>query len=180
VNTEIQAVVWFVRKRDGAFYGLAERNIYFILKATTHAYMRPRIDQLLKYGPYDRGLISGRKKGLFWFRFQVLTAASMKMTVFWHVAPCSLVEIGLGFITQMMEAVSSSGRSVLFTRLSGATSQKTVFFGSFWCCPASMLLGFCVYVVPMAVTKSITKLRRHARIKSRFRNSICQLSAVNC
>jgi hypothetical protein len=26
-------------------------------------------------------------------RFQVLTAASMKMTVFWDVAPCSLVEI---------------------------------------------------------------------------------------
>jgi hypothetical protein len=25
-------------------------------------------------------------------RFQVLTAASMKMTVFWNVAPCSLVE----------------------------------------------------------------------------------------
>jgi hypothetical protein len=26
-------------------------------------------------------------------RFQVLTAASMKMTVFWNVAPCSLAEI---------------------------------------------------------------------------------------
>jgi hypothetical protein len=26
-------------------------------------------------------------------RFQVLTAASMKMTVFWVVAPCSLVEV---------------------------------------------------------------------------------------
>jgi hypothetical protein len=28
-------------------------------------------------------------------RFQVLTAASMKMTVFWDVAPCSLLEIDL-------------------------------------------------------------------------------------
>jgi hypothetical protein len=28
----------------------------------------------------------------FSVRFQVLTAASMKMTVFWVVAPCSLVE----------------------------------------------------------------------------------------
>jgi hypothetical protein len=28
-----------------------------------------------------------------WLRFQVLTAASMKMTVFWDVAPCSLVEV---------------------------------------------------------------------------------------
>jgi hypothetical protein len=26
-----------------------------------------------------------------WFRFQVLTAMSMKMIVFWDVAPCSLV-----------------------------------------------------------------------------------------
>jgi hypothetical protein len=26
-------------------------------------------------------------------RFQVLTAASMKMAVFWVVAPCSLVEV---------------------------------------------------------------------------------------
>jgi tryptophan-rich sensory protein len=26
-------------------------------------------------------------------RFEVLTAASMKMVVFWFVAPCSLVEV---------------------------------------------------------------------------------------
>jgi hypothetical protein len=26
-------------------------------------------------------------------RFQVLTAASMKMAIFWAVAPCSLVEV---------------------------------------------------------------------------------------
>jgi hypothetical protein len=30
-------------------------------------------------------------------RFQVLTAASMKMTLFWDVAPCSLVEIDRHF-----------------------------------------------------------------------------------
>jgi hypothetical protein len=29
-------------------------------------------------------------------RFQVLMAASMKMTVFWDVAPCSLVEVYRG------------------------------------------------------------------------------------
>jgi hypothetical protein len=29
--------------------------------------------------------------------FQILTAASMKMTVFWNVAPCSLVEIDRRF-----------------------------------------------------------------------------------
>jgi hypothetical protein len=30
-------------------------------------------------------------------RFQVLTAASLKMTAFWDVAPCSVVEIGRRF-----------------------------------------------------------------------------------
>jgi hypothetical protein len=30
-------------------------------------------------------------------RFEVLTAASMKMTVFWYIAPCSLVEIDRRF-----------------------------------------------------------------------------------
>jgi hypothetical protein len=47
-------------------------------------------------------------------RFQVLTAASMKMTVFWDVAPCSLVEIYRRFrgayclyrFVLMMEAAS--------------------------------------------------------------------------
>jgi hypothetical protein len=48
-------------------------------------------------------------------RFEVLTAASMKMIVFWVVAPCSLVEIDRRFrgavviirtiMTLMMEAV---------------------------------------------------------------------------
>jgi hypothetical protein len=43
--------------------------------------------------------------------FQVLTTASMKMTVFWDVVPCSLVEV----------------YRRIFTRLHG-TSQKTVIF----------------------------------------------------
>jgi hypothetical protein len=30
-------------------------------------------------------------------RFQVLTAASLKMTAFWDVAPCSVVEVGRRF-----------------------------------------------------------------------------------
>jgi hypothetical protein len=43
-------------------------------------------------------------------RFQVLTAASMKMAVFWVVAPCSLVEVYRRFelIAQMMEAAWTS------------------------------------------------------------------------
>jgi hypothetical protein len=37
---------------------------------------------------------SGSMKGsTFLVRFEVLTAASMKMAVFWVVVPCSLVEI---------------------------------------------------------------------------------------
>jgi hypothetical protein len=43
-------------------------------------------------------------------RFQVPTAASMKMTVFWDVAPCNLVEVDRRFrgamIALMIEIVS--------------------------------------------------------------------------
>jgi hypothetical protein len=42
----------------------------------------------------------------------------MKMTVFWDVAPCSL----------MMEAASTFKTSVNFYQTTGATSQKTVIF----------------------------------------------------
>jgi hypothetical protein len=50
-------------------------------------------------------------------RFQVLTAASMKIAVFWIVAPCSLVEVYQRFrgaIAMMMEAASISKTSVNF------------------------------------------------------------------
>jgi hypothetical protein len=53
-------------------------------------------------------------------RFRVLTAASMKMTVFWDVATCSLVEVYRRFrgaycdIALMMEAESTSETSVNF------------------------------------------------------------------
>jgi hypothetical protein len=33
----------------------------------------------------------------YWVRFQVLLAASMKMTAFWVIAPCSLLEVDQGF-----------------------------------------------------------------------------------
>jgi hypothetical protein len=46
--------------------------------------------------------------------FQVLTAASMKMTVFWAVAPCSLVEV----LAPLKCRYTS-------TRLHGATTQNT-------------------------------------------------------
>jgi hypothetical protein len=54
-------------------------------------------------------------------RFQVLTAASIKLTVFWDVAPCSPVETDRRFrgayclwAALMMEAVSTSETSVNF------------------------------------------------------------------
>jgi hypothetical protein len=34
---------------------------------------------------------------LIWARFQVHTAASMKLTGFWDVAPCSMVEVDRRF-----------------------------------------------------------------------------------
>jgi hypothetical protein len=53
-------------------------------------------------------------------RFQVLTAASMKMAVFWVVVPCNLVEVYRRFgnayclIALMMEAASNCEKSVNF------------------------------------------------------------------
>jgi hypothetical protein len=41
-------------------------------------------------------------------RFQVLTAASVKMAVFWNVAPCRLVKLTDVSETLMMEAASTS------------------------------------------------------------------------
>jgi hypothetical protein len=50
--------------------------------------------------------------------FHVFTAASMKMTVFWKVEPCSLVKVNTRFrnayCLQMMEAVRTSESSVYF------------------------------------------------------------------
>jgi hypothetical protein len=51
-------------------------------------------------------------------RFQVLTAASMKITVFWDVA----------FIALVIEAVSTCETSVASIRLQRATSQKIAIF----------------------------------------------------
>jgi hypothetical protein len=47
---------------------------------------------------------------LYPVRFQVLTAASMNMAVFWVVAPYSLVEVYRRFIVFMMEAQASLKR----------------------------------------------------------------------
>jgi hypothetical protein len=49
-------------------------------------------------------------------RFQVLTAATMKVTVFWDIAPCSLVQIDRRFkgVSLMMELVSLSETSANF------------------------------------------------------------------
>jgi hypothetical protein len=48
-----------------------------------------------KHGPPEHKEQDSRSKknGIKMMRFQVLMAASMKMTVFWVVAPCSLVEV---------------------------------------------------------------------------------------
>jgi hypothetical protein len=46
----------------------------------------------------------------------------MKITIFWDVAPCSLVEIERRFRGAFLK------RPSVFTRLHGTTSQKTVIF----------------------------------------------------
>jgi hypothetical protein len=47
-------------------------------------------------------------------RFQVLTAASVKIRVFWDVAPCSHIEVDRRFRALMMEAVRTYETSVNF------------------------------------------------------------------
>jgi hypothetical protein len=69
-------------------------------------------------------LLSRKERIKIVVRFQVLTAASMKITVFWDVAPCSLVEVRFrgarchrhqGYHqAPLMEAVSTTEKSVNF------------------------------------------------------------------
>jgi hypothetical protein len=54
-------------------------------------------------------------------RFEILTVTSMKMAVFWDVAPCSLIDIDRRF----RGAYCHHHQGLI---LHGATSQKTVIF----------------------------------------------------
>jgi hypothetical protein len=47
-------------------------------------------------------------------RSQVLTAVRLKKTVFWDIALCSLVEADQCFFALVVEAVSTSEKSVTF------------------------------------------------------------------
>jgi hypothetical protein len=65
-------------------------------------------------------------------RFQVLTAANMKMRAFWGIAPCSLVVVdrcirGAYCLHQHRQFAHSKRRSTT-TRLHGAISQKALIF----------------------------------------------------
>jgi hypothetical protein len=63
-------------------------------------------------------------------------AASMKMAVFWVVAPYKFIDVSEvrnclrnEWLTSLLtEAASTSETSVNFTRLHGATTQKTAIF----------------------------------------------------
>jgi hypothetical protein len=64
-------------------------------------------------------------------RFQVLTAASIKMTALWNVAPCSLVEVDWCFrgaycLIALMEVVRTSETSVYFNESAWHCIQKAV------------------------------------------------------
>jgi hypothetical protein len=62
-------------------------------------------------------------------KFQVLTAASMKMAALWNVAPCSPMEVDRCFrgANCLHHQVDELRRST-FMRLHGAAFQKAVFF----------------------------------------------------
>jgi hypothetical protein len=70
----------------------------------------------------NRNVVRG-KTGPTWFvRFQVLKATSIKMAVFWDVAPCSLIDNGRRF-----RGTYCLHRRSVSTRLHEAT-QKTAIF----------------------------------------------------
>jgi hypothetical protein len=69
-------------------------------------------------------LLIGRTKCNAFVRFQVLTAASMKMAVFWVVAPCSLVDVYQRF----RGPCCLHHQGMALTRLHGATTQKITIF----------------------------------------------------
>jgi hypothetical protein len=58
--------------------------------------------------------------------FQVLTAASMKMTAFWDITPYSLEADPI--IALMMETVRAYETSDYFNETTGAIIHKAVFF----------------------------------------------------
>jgi hypothetical protein len=74
-----------------------------------------------------RGHVLQDRKVNYKLRFLVPMVMNMKMTVFWYVTPCSLVETDQ-LIALMMEAVTTSETLINFYHTTGATSQKTVIF----------------------------------------------------
>jgi hypothetical protein len=83
------------------------------------------------------------KKYILLVIFQTLAAANMKMIVFWSVAPCSLIDVYRRFrgascphaVSLIIEAATTSEKSVYFTRLHGATIQKkniSIHFSEWW------------------------------------------------
>jgi hypothetical protein len=65
--------------------------------SVSHSFVRDDSDAPLKgwhYGTNDIELRILPEALLYWLRFQVLTATSMMVTVFWDAVPCSLVKIG--------------------------------------------------------------------------------------
>jgi hypothetical protein len=66
-------------------------------------------------------------------------AASMKMSVFWHVAPCILVEI---YITVITETVSTSETSVNFYETTRRNIQVVIFAVGYASATMFMAVGY--------------------------------------
>jgi hypothetical protein len=55
-------------------------------------------------------------------------AVSMKITTFWDIHVCSLIEVDQRFIALMMEAINTSELQSISVRLHGAIHQKAVIY----------------------------------------------------
>jgi hypothetical protein len=75
----------------------------------------------------------------WWVRFQVLTVASVKVAIFWIVAPFSLVEVYLLFKGACC-LHHQGDKHLSNARLHGATTQKTAIFITTGCCWEASLI----------------------------------------
>jgi hypothetical protein len=65
------------------------------------------------------------------FGVEVLTAVTIKFTVFWDVTPCSLVNVYRRNVLPPFSGSKSKPRNPISNRLRGVTSQRTVLFSVF-------------------------------------------------
>jgi hypothetical protein len=79
-----------------SYLGLLSSLFFWISSLTNQCIYFPRHSHLTWFS-YANNLILGKQQSTNYVIFQVLTAATIAVTVFWNIAPCSLVEVDRHF-----------------------------------------------------------------------------------